>query len=532
MSNAYDQFEKCDANFVALSPISFLKRAANIFADDEAVVYGDKRYNWAEVLQRVRSVASILSQRGFGRNDTICVLAPNIPEVFELHYAIPMAGAVINTINTRLEAETIAYILDHSESKLVFCDVDLKGVLEAAFEMNGAYIDVIWLGDSDDYETLVNEGDDRFQIKLPNDEWDALALNYTSGTSGRPKGVVYHHRGAYLMSLSTVAAWSVPQRPVFLSVSPMFHCNGWNHPWAMAIIGAKMVFTRNPMPELIFQAIENEGVTHFGAAPIVLSMLAESEHAPKTAYNPRLNVMTAGAPPPPSILQRFSALGMDVMQVYGLTETYGHIAHCLPKPEWNDLSNEEYAGKQAMQGVAFPMTEDFLVLDRETRKPVPHDGASIGEIVIRGNTVMKGYFKNPEATKKSFEGGYFLSGDAAVVHPDGYVQVRDRYKDVIISGGENISSVEVEAILYKHPCISAAAVVAMPSEKWGESPCAFIELRAGETSTETELIAFCKKHLAGFKAPKAIYFEELPKTATGKIQKFILRDRAKNLTST
>lgn len=532
MSDAYDKFEKCDANFVALSPISFLKRAATVFADDEAVVYGEKRYNWAEVYSRVRSVASGLASRGLGRNDTICVLAPNIPEVFELHYAIPMAGAVINAINTRLEAETIAYILAHSESKLVFCDVELKGVLEAAFEINGTSLDVIWLGESDDYETLVDEGDPAFEFKLPNDEWDALALNYTSGTSGRPKGVVYHHRGAYLMSLSTVAAWSVPQRPVFLSVSPMFHCNGWNHPWAMAIVGAKMVFTRNPMPELIFKAIEDEDVTHFGAAPVVLSMLAESEHAPKIAYEPRLNVMTAGAPPPPSILERFSALGMDVMQVYGLTETYGHIAHCLPKPEWDNLTNEDRAAKQAMQGVAFPMTEDFVVLDRYTRKAVPHDGESIGEIAIRGNTVMKGYFKNPEATDESFEGGYFLSGDAAVVHPDSYVQVRDRYKDVIISGGENISSVEVEAALYKHPSVLAAAVVAMPSVKWGESPCAFIELREGETANEAEIISFCKQHLAGFKVPKAVHFDELPKTATGKIQKFILRDRAKNLTST
>ena len=531
MSDAYDQFEKCDANFVALSPISFLKRAASVFANDEAVVYGEKRYNWAEVLRRVRAVASALSARGLGRNDTVSVLAPNIPEVFELHYAIPMVGAVINTINTRVEAETIAYVLEHSESKLVFCDVELKNVLEAAFVLNGAKIDVIWLGESDDYEALIKNGDDEFEIKLPNDEWDALALNYTSGTSGRPKGVVYHHRGAYLMSLSTVAAWSVPTRPVFLSVSPMFHCNGWNHPWAMAIVGAKIVFTRNPMPELIFKAIKAEGVTHFGAAPIVLSMLAESEFAPKIAYDPHINVMTAGAPPPPSILQRFAALGMDVMQVYGLTETYGHISHCLPHPDWNSLSDEARASKQAMQGVAFPMTEDFVVLDRETRKPVHHDGESIGEIAIRGNTVMKGYFKNAEATAESFEGGYFLSGDAAVVHPDGYVQVRDRYKDVIISGGENISSVEVEAALYRHPAVSAAAVVAMPSEKWGESPCAFIELRAGQTATEAEIIAFCKKHLAGFKTPKAVIFDELPKTATGKIQKFILRDRAKDQTA-
>ncbi|MCL4157380.1 UNVERIFIED_CONTAM: hypothetical protein GTU68_058727 [Idotea baltica] len=463
--NPYEDFEKTPANYVPLTPISFLKRAAQIFAQDEAVVYGEKRYNWAEVYARCRAVASEINAMGLGKGDTVAVIAPNVPEVFELHYALPMSGTVINTINTRLDPETVAYILEHGDAKLVFCDAELAPLLRQA--------------------------------------------------------------GAYLMSVATPTAWQLPYRPTFLSVSPMFHCNGWNHPWAMAIVGAKLVFTRNPMPELIFKAIAEEGVTHFGGAPIVLLMLAESEHAPSVPYEPNIQVMTAGAPPAPAILQRMAAIGMNVMQVYGLTETYGHISHCLWRDEWDELDDNGRAEQKALQGVAFPMTEEFAVMDREAMTAVPQDGKTQGEIAIRGNTVMKGYFKDAAATNESFENGYFWSGDVAVVHPNGYVQVKDRLKDVIISGGENISSVEVEAALYRHPSISAAAVVAMPSEKWGESPCAFIELKDGEESYEAAMIAFAREHLAGFKAPKKIVFGELPKTATGKIQKFKLREQAK-----
>ena len=533
MTSPYDDFEKAQANFVPLTPLSFLSRAAKIFKDDEAIVYGQRRYSWGEFEKRCRAIASQLAQRGLGKNSTVSVIAPNIPEMFELHFAIPMSGAVINTINTRLEADTIAYILEHGESQLVFCDAQIAPLLKQAFDIMGRSIPVIDIaGDGFGectYEEMIANGDTEFAYVYPEDEWQAIALNYTSGTSGRPKGVVYHHRGAYLMAMGTLVGWSVPHRPTFLSVSPMFHCNGWTHPWAMTMKGAKTVFTRDPDPKRLHEAIISEGVTHFGGAPIVLSMLVESPSAPKTPYQPAIKVMTAGAPPPPAILEKSAKMGFEVMQVYGLTETYGHISQCLWRDEWAELSQEEQAAQQAKQGVAFPMLEDCAVLDRETLAPVPQDGETQGEIAIRGNVVMKGYFKAKDATNESFAGGYFWSGDAAVVDAKGYIQIRDRLKDVIISGGENISSVEVEAALFKHPAVLNAAVVAMPSEKWGESPCAFVELRDGHSASESEIIDFARSQLAGFKVPKAVVFEELPKTSTGKIQKFELRERAKNL---
>jgi fatty-acyl-CoA synthase len=364
---------------------------------------------------------------------------------------------------------------------------------------------------------------------LPDDEGQALALNYTSGTSGKPKGVIYHHRGAWLMAMGTVAGWSLPQNPVYLSVVPMFHCNGWNHPWAMAIVGGHVIFTRDAQPERLLKAMTLHGVTHMGAAPIVLQMLCESPAAPAAPFSPRVKVMTAGAPPPPSVLERAAALGLEVMQVYGLTETYGHIAQCLWQDAWSNLPPAEQAARQAMQGMAFPMVEDIRVVDRATGQDVPADGLTQGEIAIRGNTVMTGYHKDPEATAQAFSGGWFWSGDAAVVHPDGYIQIRDRLKDVIISGGENISSVEVEAVLHRHPAVLVAAVVARPHARWGESPCAFIELRPGSSASEAEIIAFCRDHLAHFKAPRSVVFDALPKTATGKIQKYLLREAARAL---
>lgn len=521
-----------EANHVALSPLSFLQRAGTVYAGLPATSFNGVTRTWAEVALRVRSVASGLGARGIGTGDTVSVLSPNRPEIFELHYAVPLAGAVLNAINTRLEPETIAYILDHSDSRLVLADTSLAPLLRAAFGLMGRALPVIDIGGGAGfaeagYGDLVAASPTDWA--LPADEGQAITLNYTSGTSGRPKGVIYHHRGAYLMAMGTVAGWPLPQRPTYLSVVPMFHCNGWNHPWAMAIVGGHMIFAADMAPETLLRAITDHGVTHLGAAPVILQMLCESPAA--VPFAPKVKVMTAGAPPPPAVLEKAAALGLEVMQVYGLTETYGHISQCLWQDDWSDLAPADQAAKQAMQGVAFPMVEGIRVVERETGRDVPADGLTQGEIAIRGNTVMKGYYKDPAATEAAFQDGWFWSGDAAVLHPDGYIQIRDRLKDVIISGGENVSSVEVEAVLTRHPAIRAAAVVARPHDRWGEAPCAFVELREGAGATESEVIAFCRSHLAGFKTPKSVVFQEPPKTATGKIQKFILRDTARALGS-
>ena len=532
MQQHFDAPMRNAANQVALSPLSFLKRAETVYANLPAVTYGEVRRTWGQTGARCRSVAAGLAAMGIGRGDTVAVLSPNIPELFELHYAVPLLGAVLNAINTRLEPETVAYILDHSDTKLVIADTLLAPLLRHAFQINGKEIPVVDISDlaetgfgQTSYEALVAHPP--LGWALPADEWQALALNYTSGTSGRPKGVIYHHRGAYLMAMGTVAGWALPPHPTYLSVVPMFHCNGWNHPWAMAIVGGHMVFTRDATPAKLLWAMAAHRVTHLGAAPIVLQMLCDSPEARR--FDPKVKVLTAGAPPPPAILEKASALGLDVMQVYGLTETFGHISQCLWQDEWNSLPAAACAEKQAMQGVVFPMVEEIRVVDRATGQDVPRDGVTQGEIAIRGNTVMRGYYKDPSASAEAFQGGWFWSGDAAVVHPDGYLQIRDRLKDVIISGGENISSVEVEAVLYRHPAVLAAAVVARPHGKWGESPCAFVELRDGATPTEAEIIAFCRDHIAHFKAPKTVVFGALPKTATGKIQKFVLRAAAREL---
>ena len=529
----FEALEKTRANHVPLTPLSFLRRAEDVHGARTAVIYGDIQRTWAETATRIRAVAGGLVELGVQKGDTVSVLSPNIPELFELHFALPLTGGVLNTLNTRLEPETIAYILDHADTKLVIVDQELVPILSKAFELLGRTLPVVEIVDPSaagqsfggkTYDALTEATP--LPIELPDDEWDAIALNYTSGTSGRPKGVVYHHRGAYLMALGTGAAWQTPPYPVYLSVVPMFHCNGWGHPWLMAMLGATLVFTRVPAADLILEAIRTDGVTHFGAAPIVLQMLAEAE-SDSTPFDPAIHVLTAGAPPPPSVLEKTRSMGFDVMQVYGLTETYGHISHCLWQEDWNDLSPSEQAALQAQQGIAFPMVEDVTVIDRDIGTSVSRDGATQGEIAIRGNTVMAGYYKDAAATEKAFEGGWFWSGDGAVIHESGYIQIRDRLKDVIISGGENISSVEVEAVLYRHDAVQAAAVVAMPHEKWGEVPCAFVELREGAQVTSDDIIAFCRDHLAGFKAPKAIFFGTLPKTSTGKIQKFQLRDRIK-----
>lgn len=533
MQKNFDQFEKATANYVPLSPISFLHRAEALHGDRTAVIYGDLQRTWSDTARRVRRVASGLVHHGIGRGDTVTVLCPNIPELFELHFAVALTGGVLNTLNTRLEADTIAYILDHADTKLVIVDQELIPLLTAAFDILGHTLPVVEIADpaiacdqtlgGPTYNDLLQSTPDANTLGLPQDEWDAITLNYTSGTSGRPKGVVYHHRGAYLMALGTVAAWQTPHYPIYLSVVPMFHCNGWGHAWVVAMLGGTMVFTRTPAADRILDAIQTHGVTHFGAAPIVLQMLTEAQTVGKVPFDPPIKVMTAGAPPPPSVLEKTKKMGLDVMQVYGLTETYGHISKCLWQDSWAELDTAEQARLQAQQGIALPMVEAVSVIDRETGAAVPQDGATQGEIAIRGNTVMKGYYKDSEATSQAFYGGWFWSGDGAVVHADGYMQIRDRLKDVIISGGENISSVEVEAVLYRHPAVQAAAVVAKPDPKWGEVPCAFIERRAGETATDAEIIAFCRSHLAGFKVPKTVIFADLPKTSTGKIQKFLLR---------
>ncbi len=536
MQDNQDTNQQNAANFVPLSPVSHLMRAAQVHGARPALVYGSIRRNWAEFGARVRAVAGGLKARGIGKGDTVSVICPNIPELFELHFAVPMIGAVLNTINTRLEPETVGYIFGHAETKLIIADSAYVGLVSAAFDHLGEMRPVITIVDPEGpdaatkvdatYSDLLN-GPSFDGSGLPDDEWQAIALNYTSGTSGRPKGVVYHHRGAALMAMGTVNAWMVPHFISYLSIVPMFHCNGWCHPWMLPLVGGKMVFTRDPLPSRIFAAIKSENVTHMGAAPIVLQMLAESEDGPSEPYDPRLRVMTAGAPPPPAILEKTSAMGLDVMQVYGLTETYGHISQCLWQESWDDLSSREQAELQAHQGISFPMVEDVAVIDRKTGKPVPMDGETQGEIAIRANTVMKGYFKDEAASAEAFADGWFWSGDAAVVHENGYMQVRDRLKDVIISGGENISSVEVEAVLYRHTDVQAAAVVAKPDPKWGEVPCAFVELRDGAAPKEDDIIAFCREHLAGFKTPKSVVFGVLPKTATGKIKKFELRQMAK-----
>ena len=525
MRENFEALEKCDANFVPLSPISFLNRAADVFANDTAVVHGDTRRTWAQTAERPGG----LRAKGIGLGDTVSVIAPNIPELFELHYAVPLTGGVLGAINTRLEAETIGYILDHSDSKMVIVDTAFRDLVDAAMAEAGVTLEVIEIADEGPaprgttYDDLV-ASEPVTEEGLPVDEWQAIAINYTSGTSGRPKGVVYHHRGAYLMAMGTVAAWPMAYGASYLSIVPMFHCNGWCHPWATPINGSKMVFTRNPEPKRLFDAIAAENVTHFGCAPVVLQMMAESDLRPAKPFDPPINVFTAGAPPPPAILEKTAAMGMDVMHVYGLTETYGHVSQCIPQSNWADLDASGEAEARARQGVAFPMVEPIEVIDREADAPVPRNAETQGEIAIRGNTVMKGYYKNLEATAEAFKGGKFWSGDAAVMHDDAYVKIKDRLKDVIISGGENVSSVEVEGMLYRHPDVQTAAVVAQPDEKWGEVPCAFVELREGATADEAEILAFCKERLAGFKAPKRVVFTEIPKTSTGKIQKFKLRD--------
>ncbi len=543
--NNYEIRKKKNAtNFVPLSPLSFIERTKDVYPEYTSVIYGDKSYTWLETYNRCLKFASALEKHGIGLGDTVSILAPNTPEIFEMHHAVPMTGAVLNAINTRLEADTIAYILEHGDAKVFIVDTQFSPTVKQALAKFDKKLLIIDIVDADanlqegegerlgkySYEEFLEQGDTDYQWKKPADEWQAITLNYTSGTTGRPKGVVYHHRGSYLMSMGSVIAWNMPNHPRMLSAVPMFHCNGWGYPWTIAALAGTMVCCRNVVAKEIYDLIADHKITHFSGAPIVLNLIANASDHEKREIDHKINVITAGAPPPSSILEKMEKLGFEVMHVYGLTETYGHVTQCAWNEEWNDLSIEKKAEIKARQGVRYPMMEDIQVLDPKTLEPVPADGATMGEIMIRGNTVMKGYYKNMEATEKSFENGWFHSGDLAVTHPDGYIQIKDRSKDIIISGGENISSVEVENVIAKHPAVSLVAVVAKPHEKWGETPCAFVELNRGyEETTEAEIIDFCRENMAGFKRPKNIIFSELPKTSTGKIQKFDLRKRAKEI---
>ena len=526
--------ERNNANYVPLTPLSHLRRASTVFSDRTAVIYGSHRKSYREYHQRCSQLASALKKIGVQSGDVVATVLPNIPAQAEAHFGVPACGAVLNTINTRLDTNTITYIFEHGEAKVVLADTQFLSVIEDAIEnLKGPRPTLIEVPDAEagfpatgnyeTYENFLKTGDVNFNWIMPEDEWESLALNYTSGTTGKPKGVVYHHRGAYLMTMGTIVSWRMTLNPVFMAIVPLFHCNGWNHTWMMPVLGGSLVCCRDISSQAIYDAIADEGVQYFGGAPIVLNMIVNTKDNERRNFDHKVEVFTAGAPPAPATLLKIENLGFNVTQVYGLTETYGHVTECYWESEkWSELKGEQRAAIKARQGVAFPMMEHITVMDKSMSE-IPKDGKTQGEIMIRGNSVMKGYFKNKEATEEAFEGGYFHSGDIAVHHEDSYIQIADRAKDIIISGGENVSSVEVEACLMAHPAVSLCAVVAKPDEKWGEVPCAFIELLDGANATEEELIKFAREKLAGFKTPKKVIFQELPKTSTGKIQKFELR---------
>ncbi len=531
--------EKTKANYVPLTPLSHLKRASIAFPNRLALSYGSKKYNYLQYHKRVTLLASSLTARGINPGDVIATILPNIPAQVEAHFGIPAAGAVINTINTRLDVKTVSYIFDHGEAKIVLVDTQFLSLAKQAKRMcKGLGPEIIEVEDKDagfpksgdylEYEELLNTGSDNFSWQLPEDEWESLSLNYTSGTTGQPKGVVCHHRGAYLMTMGTVVSWKLQLYPKLLIIVPLFHCNGWNHTWMMPMLGGTVYCCRDVTAKSIYTAISEENITHLGGAPIVLNSIINCPDPDKKSFSHTVEIFTAGAPPAPTTLAAIEAMGFNVTQVYGLTETYGHVTECIWDEKWDNEPQEKKSEIKARQGVAFPMMEEITVLDKN-QKEIPKDGKTLGEIAIRGNSVMKGYYKNPAATIEAFSGGFFHSGDIAMMHDDNYIQIADRAKDIIISGGENVSSVEVEGVLMSHPAVMLCAVVAKADNKWGEVPCAFVELKEGLNVTEEELIAFARNQLAGFKTPKHVFFQDLPKTSTGKIQKFELRQKTKSL---
>jgi fatty-acyl-CoA synthase len=518
--------DRTTANYVPLSPVSFLLRAARVYGPRVAIIHGERRYTYGQFLERARRLASALARAGVGKGDTVAIMAPNIPEMLEAHYAVPMLGAVLCSINIRLDAAAVTFILQHSEAKVVLVDGEFRAVIVGALAQSG--IPPLVVDIDREYESFIAAADPNFPVRLPDDEWQAIALNYTSGTTGNPKGVVLHHRGAYLNACGNALTFGLSPRSVYLWTLPMFHCNGWTYTWAVTLAGGTHVCLRRVEPAPIFAAIAEHGVTHMCGAPVVLSMLI---HAPATArrsFPQTVQIATGGAAPPTTVIARMEAMGFVVTHLYGLTESYGPSTVCMWQPGLDDMPIEQRSAFMARQGVNTPTLEDAAVLDPATMAPVAADGASMGELMLRGNTVMKGYLKNPSASAEAFAGGWFHTGDLAVMHADGYVEIKDRAKDIIISGGENIASLEVEEILYQHPDVMEAAVVARPDEKWGETPHAFVTLKPGATGVaEADIIAWCRTHLAHFKCPHFVTFGPLPKTSTGKIQKFELRQQAR-----
>ena len=542
MANIFEQgLERNSANFTPITPLLFLERSAQIYPNRLAVIHGQLRQTWQQTYDRCRRLASALSKHGIGLGDTVAVMLPNTPPMVEAHFGVPMVGAVLNSLNTRLDPETIAFMLNHGEAKVVIVDPEFSGAMKKALEIakkeSGREFLVIDVEEKEfdvpgerlgklTYEQLLAEGDPQYEWQVPVDEWQAICLNYTSGTTGNPKGVVYHHRGAAINAVSNILDWDIAKHPVYLWTLPMFHCNGWCFPWTIAARAGINVCLRRVDAQHIFAAIKEHKVTHYCAAPIVHNLLVNAPAEMKVGVPAGVKGLIAGAAPPASIIEGMEKLGFDLTHVYGLTETYGPAAVCVQQDEWNDLDISERARLNARQGVRYHMQQAIAVLNPETMEPVPADGETMGEIMFKGNIAMKGYLKNEKATQEAFAGGWFHSGDLAVMSPDGYVKIKDRSKDIIISGGENISSIEVEDVLYRHPAVIAAAVVAMPDPKWGETPCAFLEIKPDVEVTVEEIVAHCKKHLAGFKVPRAVVFGDLPKTSTGKIQKFELRKKA------
>ena len=527
------------ANFTPLTPLSFIERTARVFPDYTAVIHGEIRRSWAETYQRCIKLASALHNRGVKKGDTVAMMLPNVPAALEAHFGVPMSGAVLNALNIRLDAKTIAFILDHGEAEILLTDKEFSDTIKEALllcKSKPLVIDVEddlapdgeLLGEIE-YEDFLNEGNINYEWQYPENEWDAISLNYTSGTTGNPKGVVYHHRGAALNSLGNITSWTLPQLPKYLWTLPMFHCNGWCFPWTVTALAGTHICLRKTEPGPIYSAIMDHGVTHMCGAPIVMGMLVNASSQEKRSLPQLVKILTAGAAPPSAILEQIELLNFEVTHAYGLTECYGPGVVCEWHPEWEELPSSEKFSKKARQGVPYLVMQDLTVMDPETMEKTPADSQTMGEVFMRGNNVMKGYLKNEKATQEAFSGGWFHTGDLGVMHPDGYIELKDRSKDIIISGGENISTIEVEGVLYQHPAVAEAAIVAKPDEKWGETPCAFVTLKKEAKATEDELVQFCRDNLAHFKCPSKVIFTELPKTSTGKIQKFVLRKQAKSL---